>query len=237
MYFLHILPHLHGKMEMTLNFKTVMTLGSKGKLKWKLYREGYSTVSVIFPLKKNPENKMVTIWKTLDTCVCELLSCVRLCNPMDYTVHGILQAKILEWEAFPFLQGIFPSQGSNSGLPHWTWILYQLSHNGSPWTHESEFNHSLNFTVCLKNLEMNILRKKEITRVWLSPGMATSIDLLLSLWRARNTDDPVRFQSVLVGQTGSMRVDFTTGKPHGWKLFFSPNNSSETVRVNFSTST
>ena len=25
-----------------------------------------------------------------------------LCNPMDYTVHGILQARILEWVAFPF---------------------------------------------------------------------------------------------------------------------------------------
>ena len=24
-----------------------------------------------------------------------------LCNPMDYTVHGILQARILEWEAIP----------------------------------------------------------------------------------------------------------------------------------------
>ena len=54
-YVLHILPHLHGKMEMTLNFKTVMTLGSKGKLKWKLYREGYSTISVIFPLKKKTQ--------------------------------------------------------------------------------------------------------------------------------------------------------------------------------------
>ena len=57
MYFLHILPHTRGKMEMTLNFKTVMTLGSKGKLKWKLYREGYSTVSVIFPLKKKTQNR------------------------------------------------------------------------------------------------------------------------------------------------------------------------------------
>ena len=27
---------------------------------------------------------------------------VILCNPMDYTVHGILQARILEWVAFPF---------------------------------------------------------------------------------------------------------------------------------------
>ena len=32
----------------------------------------------------------------------KLLSCVRLCDPMDYTVHGILQARILEWVAFPF---------------------------------------------------------------------------------------------------------------------------------------
>ena len=30
------------------------------------------------------------------------LSCVRLCNLMDYIVHGILQDTILEWVAFPF---------------------------------------------------------------------------------------------------------------------------------------
>ena len=29
-------------------------------------------------------------------------SCPILCNPMDYTVHGILKARILEWVAFPF---------------------------------------------------------------------------------------------------------------------------------------
>ena len=28
-----------------------------------------------------------------------------LCDPMDYTVHGILQARILEWVAFPFSRG------------------------------------------------------------------------------------------------------------------------------------
>ena len=31
-----------------------------------------------------------------------------------------------------FLQGIFPTQGSNPGLTHWKRILYQLSHQGSP---------------------------------------------------------------------------------------------------------
>ena len=30
------------------------------------------------------------------------------------------------------LQGIFPIQGSNPGLPHCRWIFYQLSHQGSP---------------------------------------------------------------------------------------------------------
>ena len=30
------------------------------------------------------------------------------------------------------LQGILPTQWSNSGLPHCRWILYQLSHQGSP---------------------------------------------------------------------------------------------------------
>ena len=35
--------------------------------------------------------------------------CLILCNSKDYTVHGIIQARILEWLAFPFLQGIFPN--------------------------------------------------------------------------------------------------------------------------------
>ena len=33
------------------------------------------------------------------------LLCLTLCDPMDYTVHGILQARILEWVAFPFSRG------------------------------------------------------------------------------------------------------------------------------------
>ena len=37
---------------------------------------------------------------------CRSLSCVRLfATPWDYTVHGILQARILEWVAFPFSRG------------------------------------------------------------------------------------------------------------------------------------
>ena len=41
----------------------------------------------------------------------------------------ILQARILECVAL--LQGIFPTQGSNPGLPHCRQILYHLNHQGS----------------------------------------------------------------------------------------------------------
>ena len=48
------------------------------------------------------------------------LSRVRL-SATPWTVaslHGILQARVLEWVAIFLLQGIFPTQGSNPGLPH-----------------------------------------------------------------------------------------------------------------------
>ena len=32
-------------------------------------------------------------------------SCTVFCDPMDYIVHGILQARILEWVTFPFSRG------------------------------------------------------------------------------------------------------------------------------------
>ena len=80
------------------------------------------------------------------------------------SVHGIHQARILEWVAISFskgsflpgdqthvscigrqilchwagvgslslLQGVFPTQGLNPGLPHCRWILYHRSHQGSP---------------------------------------------------------------------------------------------------------
>ena len=62
-------------------------------------------------------------------------SMMSLCNPLDCSppgssVHGILQARILEGVAL--LQAIFPTQGLNPGLPHCRRILYHLSRQGSP---------------------------------------------------------------------------------------------------------
>ena len=60
-----------------------------------------------------------------------------LCNPRDcsppgFSVHGISQARILEWVAISFSRRIFPTQGSNPGPLHCRQILYHLNHQGSP---------------------------------------------------------------------------------------------------------
>ena len=67
-------------------------------------------------------------------------SCPTLCDPVDCSppgssVHGMLQARILEWGATPFSRGVFPTQGWNPGLLHCRWILYCLSHQGIPKRH------------------------------------------------------------------------------------------------------
>ena len=70
-------------------------------------------------------------------CAKSLQSCRTLGHSMDYSprgssVHGILQARILESGSLSLFQGIFSTQGWNPGLPHCGQTLYQLSHKGSP---------------------------------------------------------------------------------------------------------
>ena len=72
-------------------------------------------------------------------CVCVRMlvaqSCPTLCHLMDCSlpgssVHGISQAKILEWVAFPS-PGDLPMQGSNPSLLHCRQILDRLSYQRS----------------------------------------------------------------------------------------------------------
>ena len=68
-------------------------------------------------------------------------SCLTLCDPMDCSlqgssVHGIFQARVLEWVAISVSWGIFLTQGWNPGLPHCRQTLYRLSHQGSPFLWE-----------------------------------------------------------------------------------------------------
>ena len=51
----------------------------------------------------NMHSVLSAFWPLSEVKVAQL--CSTLCNLMDYTVHGILQARILEWVAFPFSRG------------------------------------------------------------------------------------------------------------------------------------
>ena len=67
-------------------------------------------------------------------------SCSTLCDPMDCSppvssVHGIFQARILEWGAIPFSRGSSWSRNRTQVHPHCRQILYLLSHQGSPDNH------------------------------------------------------------------------------------------------------
>ena len=68
-------------------------------------------------------------------------SCLILCDPMDCSltgssVLGILQAILQRMGSHSFLQGIFPTKGSNLGLQYCRQILYGLNQQGSPTTEE-----------------------------------------------------------------------------------------------------
>ena len=82
------------------------------KVKLRLSKESYKPVSFMKFKFKNPQRKPREVWLSklffriiiLKIVKWKPLSHVQLtrCNPKDYTVHGILQARILEWVAFPF---------------------------------------------------------------------------------------------------------------------------------------
>ena len=57
--------------------------------------------------------------------------CLTLCNPMDYTVHGILQARILEWVAFPFSRGSSQPRDQTQ-ISLIAGRFFYLGHKGSP---------------------------------------------------------------------------------------------------------
>ena len=64
------------------------------------------------------------------------LLCLTLCDPMDCrppgsSDRGDSSGKNTGVGCLALLQGIFPTQGSNPGLPHCKQIIYCMSHQGS----------------------------------------------------------------------------------------------------------
>ena len=77
-------------------------------------------------------------WTVRSTVLCLVSqSCPTLCDRMDCSppvssVHGDSPGKNIGVDCHAIFQGIFPTQGSNPGLPHCRQILYQPSHQGTP---------------------------------------------------------------------------------------------------------
>ena len=72
-----------------------------------------------------------------NVCVSLAQLYMTLCDPMDcsllgFSVHEILQARILEWDPLPFSRGSYLIQGWNPGLLHCRQILYNLNYEQSP---------------------------------------------------------------------------------------------------------
>ena len=77
---------------------------------------------------------------------CPILCDPEDCSPPGSSVHGILQARILEWVCHVLLQGIFRTQESN---PYLLCLLHRqkdslpLSHLGSPLQRASELREKI----------------------------------------------------------------------------------------------
>ena len=73
-------------------------------------------------------HKQMSQVKVLAAQLCPTLCDPVDCNPPGSFIHGILQARILEWVAIPLPQGILLTKGLNLGLLDCRQILYLQSH-------------------------------------------------------------------------------------------------------------
>ena len=162
------------------------------------------------------------------------------CSQPGSSVHGILQARMLELFPSPgdlpnpgiepmspalqvdslpteipgkpiniglschaLLQGIFPTQGSNPGLPHCRQILYHLSHQGSPrtlawvaypfsrrfsqprnWTRVSCIAHGFFTTRATREVPLPYLicKRKESLLICFTPVTTLSMEKYFGFW-------------------------------------------------------
>ena len=98
---------------------------------------------LLFSLEKKGNSHICNTWVNLqDIMLSEIVkwsetqSCLTLCDPTDYTVHGILQARILEWVAFPFSRGssqpMDRTQVSRiAGRFFTSWVIREACNKGS----------------------------------------------------------------------------------------------------------
>ena len=135
-----------------------------------------------------PTSSKTLFWEnlTFSKCYSAVLSHSVLFNSLG--PQGLQPSRLLcPWD-FPgkntgvgcqaLLQGIFPTQGSNPGLLHCKWILYQLSYQGSP--------------------DIGISSVQSLSRVWLFVTPWTEAhQASLSITNSRSPPKPISIESVM----------------------------------------
>ena len=98
---------------------------------------------LLFSLEKKGNSHICNTWVNLqDIMLSEIVkwsesqSCLTLCDPTDHTVHGILQARILEWVAFPFSRGSSQPRDQTqvsriAGGFFTSWVIREACNKGS----------------------------------------------------------------------------------------------------------
>ena len=122
-------------------------------------------------------------------CVKSLQSCPTLCDPMDYgplgsSVHGLLQAKILEWVAISSSRGSFQSRD-------WTHIFCIFCLGRQILYHWVTWGFSLTEVAFIPFASVGIQSGAELTgeawnhpRLWDESGRVWEIRLLLKVWHS-----------------------------------------------------
>ena len=105
---------------------------STGDVSWKeriqLYWRSINTIYTIWR-RENGKNWTEPKRNIMNHEVTQ--SCPILWDPMDWSPPGDFPGKNTGVDYHFLLQGIFPTQESNPGLPHCRQMLYHLSHQGS----------------------------------------------------------------------------------------------------------
>ena len=99
-----------------------------------------------------------------------LQSCLTLCDPMDLQPSRLLcpqdsLGKNTGVCCHAVLQGIFPTQELNPGLPHCGQILYHLSHQRSLKGYGSLLNTSFTMLSMLTNATQHIKKQENVTHM------------------------------------------------------------------------
>ena len=129
---------------------------------------------------------------------CPTLCDPMYCSPPGSSVHGIFQARILEWIAISF-QVIFPTQGSSLCLLiscTGRWILYHCTTKGALTCYQDFPGGSDG-----KASVYNVGDLGSIPGLGRSPGEGNGNPLSTIAWKIPGTEEPCRLQSM-----GSQRV-------------------------------